>query len=203
MHDQRCTYKPCLPTDLGNRLKRRSATPVAQFFKTRRLPGTANTNCATELRKHLRNRVVVTKPVCTPVPPVQNGSAAGPAGFAPPASASPEKASRCPEASGTIQLLTLTRFNQPDSFVPRGAGRNSPALLSLEAFPSTSGKYVHLSRPRAADEPFSLRACNEPDMIAVSLRCVAWRESAQCGDDHQSRVRDLGELAHPSRKIGP
>lgn len=199
---QRCARESCLPTDLGSRLKRRSATPLALFFKTRRLPGIANTNCATELRKRLRNTMVVKKPVCTPVPPVQNGSAAGPAGFAPPASASPEKASHFPDASGTkLPMLPILRVSHQNSFLPPDTDRDCP--VQQAALTSTSGKYVHLSRPRAADGPVFLRTRNHPDMIAVSLRCVAWCDSAQHGTDHQSRVRDLGELAHPSRKIGP
>lgn len=46
------------------------------------------------------------------------------------------------------------------------------------------------------------RSCNNPDLIAVSLRKVARRKSALCRADRQSRVRELGELAHPSRMVG-
>lgn len=203
MLHQRCTREPCLPTDLSNRLKRRSATPLVRFFKANKTPVSGNRNCATELRRHLRKSMVDMKPVCTPVPPVNSGSAAGAAGLAPPASASPELATRRLAASGTILLLpspSQGSFMEP--------GPSSGSVRNISGY-QPDGHLIFLrkpvlhSRPRAADGPVSRRKSNCLDLIAVSFQCGVWRDSAHYGADHQSRVRELGELAHPSRKIGP
>lgn len=151
MPHHHCTRQLCLPTGLVGSIKRRIATPLAFFLKPNVKHTNKNQNCATELRQCMRISRVVLKPVCTPVPPVKNGSAAGVAGFAPPASALPEKASHRPAASGTLSP------GCPNGGVPANAqpvSDTAPSELARNQYTQIFmifGKPVRLSRPRAAD----------------------------------------------------
>lgn len=146
-------------------------------------------DCATELRRIVRNSLVVTRPVCTPVPPAGNGSAAGDAGLAPPASALSKLATRYPAASGASLFFEFSMQT----------GHAEDAVSSrCMVYPSVSKVLVsirvpfHLARPRAANETGSPAQEQPPARNAVSARISAWRESAQSGTGHQSRVPGTG-----------
>lgn len=148
------------------------ATPLSRITSTAAPFSGANRNCATDLARRFRKRMVVTKPVCTPVPPVANGSAAGGAGFAPPASALSVMASRRLAASGTI---------------------------FFDFKPFTTGKSAHTSRPRAAHGvDFPARAhLSGPDCRLGPAGCLAPKRTLR--DRSPVSRPGTGELAHPSR----
>lgn len=151
MPHQHCTRQLCLPKGLIKSLKRRLATPLAYFLKPSVKHSNKNRNCATELRQQVRNSMVVLKPVCTPVPPVKSGSAAGVAGLAPPASALPEKVTHRLAASGTILPDRLEYIASENSLISLDIARLEQVTVQPSPVLKIFGKLVRLSRPRAAD----------------------------------------------------
>lgn len=163
---------PAFPARQVRKLSGGVATPLSRFTLLAASFSGANRNCATELAHGIRKRMVVTKPACTPVPPADNGSAAGGAGIAPPASALSAMASRHLAASGT----NLFEYNQ-----------------------FLTGKSAHTSRPRAAHGvDFPARAhLTGPDCRLGSAGCLAPKRTLR--DRSPVSRPGTGELAHPSR----
>lgn len=89
---------------------------------------------------------VVIMPVCTPVPPARYGSAAGGAGFAPPAIALPVRAARLPAASGTTSPKQTLR---PQLLRLRAkAGAYRQAAIRSKFFTASRGTVPSQSPPR-------------------------------------------------------
>ena len=89
------------------------------------------------------------KSVCTPVPPITNGSAAGGIRLAPPASALSKMATRRLAASGT-NLSVIQRVLRDGC--KQACNRNGPrTAIPIARILQFSGKPVLLSRPRAAN----------------------------------------------------
>lgn len=169
---QRGAGLPVLPAGRGNATGKRHTNGVSRFLSKTTLPIGNNRYCATELRGKIRKRGVATIPACTPVPPVESGSAAGGARIAPPASALPFMAAHPLATSGTKPF-------------PR-------EILSI-------GKSVHSSRPRAAHGlDFPARALRPgPDCRLGPEHCLAPKRTLR---DRSSVSRPgPGELAHLSR----
>lgn len=101
--------QPGSPAGAGRQLERHS-TASQKHIVTGNFPRPKSlTTVATEIMIHPRISCVVKKPVCTPVPPVAYGSAAGDAGYAPPAFTWSNKATCHPAASGTSPSAISTR----------------------------------------------------------------------------------------------
>lgn len=166
---QRCVHPRHCLAGVSDKLGLRPARIHRQLF-TRRY---CTDDCATELRRLVRNSLVVPKPACTPVPPVRNGNAAGDAGLAPPASALSEMATRFPAAGGFHHF----------------ASKAQPPLSNV--FQSLRAPF-RLAGPRAASGRGSPAQAQFPGWNAVSARSAAWRQSAQSGPGHQSRVPGTG-----------
>lgn len=146
-------------------------------------------DCATELRRIVRNSLVVPKPVCTPVPPVRNGSAAGDAGLAPPASALSILTTRVPAASGANPFI---EFPMQCGHAIGAASTPSREYPTVSKVLESLRAPFRLARPRAASGAGSPAQAQFPGRIAVSARTAAWRSSAQSGTGHQSRVPGTG-----------
>ncbi len=146
---QRYARSPAIPASSVRWREPGSVIPLTRMLGAKGKNQSANRNCATELLSRFRNRLVVMKSVCTPVPPITNGSAAGGVRLAPPASALSKMATRRLAASGT-NLSVIQRVLRDGC--KRAFNRNGPrTAIPIARILQFSGKPVLLSRPRAAN----------------------------------------------------
>ncbi len=152
--------QPGSPAGAGRQLERHSTASLKHIvtgeFSTR---PKSLTTVATEIMIHPRISCVVKKPVCTPVPPVAYGSAAGDAGYAPPAFTWSNKATCHPAASGTSPSAISTRRKTTQRERRSAAARRLQFRMKLF---SGFGAPSRRSRLRAANSTLSLAQARGP-----------------------------------------
>lgn len=178
---QRCVRPPAGPAGAGRQVGLHSTATqkhaLAQILSALRTRISGRT---TDIRSVVRINCVVLKPACTPVPPAKDGSAAGDAGLAPPASALSEMATRRPTASGTFPSDIL-RF-QGRANRAASTGRRWPAHATPKEVLSSIGEPILQSRPRAATGFGPPAQVQHPgfDCRLYPCRCLAppraWRD---------------------------
>lgn len=140
-----------------------------------------------------RSNPVVSKSVCTPVPPVAYGNAAGHARLAPPAFAPSKRAVRRLASGGSLAARLAARNNVQQmmrALAPRqGAGNQAfrPNRIFFEA--SGRRSFANAAAPRRMNPIFPRRR-GALDSTAVSTQAAAWRKCAHNGTDRLSRVRN-------------
>ena len=180
---------------------------------------------ATDSMAQHRISCVVTKPVCTPVPPAAYGSVAGHAGFAPPAIALPQRATCFPAASGTItshganqtnvviylNLATnpcLNRATNPKHVLrPQflrlraKAGASRQAIIRSKVISASRGPVLSQPPPRGERSRFP-RASATPWARLPSQPGPLPGANARCKRLIDSLASGTGVLlAHPARMI--
>ncbi len=123
--------QPGSPAGAGRQLERHS-TASQKHIVTGNFPRPKSlTTVATEIMIHPRISCVVKKPVCTPVPPAGYGSAAGDAGYAPPAFTWSDKATCRLAASGTKLSGSSSRKKKHAAKMALGPRKTSSIMSEL------------------------------------------------------------------------
>lgn len=140
-------------------------------------------NNATEKMANPRNSYVVLKPVCTPVPPVPYGYAAGHAGYAPPRIRVVSFDGAHP-GSQRQRPLAATKSNRTRGNTRINDGRSDArayAPIKMNDFCLSLGTPRLRRCPRAARGVVSRRECSVLGLFAVTAHATAWRDARIVG----------------------